>query len=315
MMTTSIFDMNVFPCMTAIINQRLSRLRLPLKLSFLALLLALSACSLLVSGYNNAPNLFMFLWLNPHLDLNAAQEKQALTDLQKVLQWHRREQLPLYAKWLKQAQQLAPQDINADQVCALIDEAADSLEPLLTQFEEPTARLALSLTPAQLQVLRKKYTEDWKDYRKEWKLDASPSAQLEVQTDKGQSNAERFYGRLSPAQQKLLRQLAQNSGYEGERTYAERVRLQQNNLSMHERIVQNRPALDEARAMVHDWLQSGFVTPDPGYAAYLKKRKRANCEASAQLHNTTTPEQRARAVKVLKAYEDDVRSLMRYQPS
>jgi len=301
--------------MPAIINQRLSRLWLPLKLSFLTLLLALSACSMVVSGYNNAPNLFMFLWLNPHLDLNAAQEKQALADLQKVLQWHRREQLPLYAKWLSQAQQLAPHDVSADQVCALIDEAADSLEPLLTQFEEPTVRLAVSLTSAQIQVLRKKYTEDWKDYRKEWKLDGSKQAQLEVQTDKGQSNAERFYGRLSPTQQKLLQQLAHNSGYEGERTYAERVRLQQDNLAMHERMVQNRPALEEARAMVREWLQSILQTPDPSYAAYLKKRKRTNCEASAQLHNTTTPEQRARAVKVLKGYEDDVRSLMRYQPS
>lgn len=301
--------------MPAIINQRLRWLALGAKLSACAWLLALSGCSLVVSGYNNAPNLFMFLWLNPHLDLNAAQEKQALADLQQVLEWHRREQMPMFAKWLSQAQQLAPDDVSADQVCALIDEAANSLEPLLTQFEEPTARLGLSLTPKQLQVLRKKYTEDLKDYRKEWKLDGSKQAQLEVQTDKGQSNAERFYGRLSPAQQKLLQQLAQNSGFEGERSYAERVRLQQDNLAMHERMVQNHPAPEEARAMVHDWVQSILHTPDPAYEAYLKKRKRTNCEASAQLHNTTTPEQRARAVKVLKGYEEDVRKLMRYKPS
>lgn len=301
--------------MPAIINQRLRWLALAAKLSVSAWLLALSGCSLVVSGYNNAPKLYMFLWLNPHLDLNAAQEKQAMADLQHVLEWHRREQLPLYAKWLSQSQQLAPDDVSADQVCALIDEAADSLEPLLTQFEEPTARLGLSLSPKQLQVLRKKYTEDLKDYRKEWKLDSSKQAQLEVQTDKGQENAERFYGRLSPAQKKLLTQLAQNSGFEGERSYAERVRLQQDNLAMHERIVQNRPAPEEARAMVREWLQSVLHTPDPAYAAYLKKRKRTNCEASAQLHNTTTAEQRARAVKVLKGYEDDVRKLIRYKSS
>jgi len=307
--------MNLLPCMPAIINQRLRWLSLAAKLSASALLLSLTGCSLVVSGYNSAPNLFMFLWLNPHLDLNAAQEKQALADLQQVLEWHRREQLPLYAKWLSQAQQLAPKDVSADQVCALIDEAAESLEPLLTQFEEPTARLGLSLTPKQLQVLRKKYTEDLKDYRKEWKLDGSKQAQLEVQTDKGQSNAERFYGRLSPAQQKLLQQLAQNSGFEGDRNYAERVRVQQDNLAVHEQMVQNRPSPEEARAMVRDWLQSVLHTPDPAYDIYLKKRKRTNCEASAQLHNTTTAEQRARAVKVLKGYEDDVRKLMRYKPS
>jgi NAD(P)H-hydrate repair Nnr-like enzyme with NAD(P)H-hydrate dehydratase domain len=66
---------------------------------------------------------------------------------------------------------------------------------------------------------------------------------------------------------------------------------------------------------VREWLQSVLHTPDPAYAAYLKKRKRTNCEASAQLHNTTTAEQRARAVKVLKGYEDDVRKLIRYNSS
>ena len=137
------------------------------KMPALALLMALSGCSLVMSGYNNALDLFVFLWLDPHLDLNAAQKKQALADLQQVLEWHRREQLPMYAAWLSQAQQLAPNDVSADQVCALIDATLDSLEPLLMQFEEPAARLAVSLTAAQLQVLRKKYTQDWKDYRKD----------------------------------------------------------------------------------------------------------------------------------------------------
>ena len=249
------------------------------------------------------------------MDLNAKQEKQVLADLQQVLEWHRQNQLPLYAAWLADARQLASHDVTAEQVCALIDEATESIEPLLLQLEAPIARLALGLTASQIQTLKKQYAQDWKDYRKEWKLDASAPAQLEVHTDKGQSNAERFYGRLSPEQKKLLRQLAQNAGYEGERTYAHRMRLQQDNLAMHERILQNRPAPAEARAMVHDWMQSVWHPQDENYAAYLNKRKLTNCEAAARLHNITTPEQRARAVKVLKDYEEDVRSLMGYKPS
>ena len=67
--------------------------------------------------------------------------------------------------------------------------------------------------------------------------------------------------------------------------------------------------------MVHDWMQSVWHPQDENYAAYLNKRKLTNCEAAARLHNITTPEQRARAVKVLKDYEEDVRSLMGYKPS
>jgi hypothetical protein len=208
-------------------------------------------------------------------------------------------------------QKLVAEDISAEQVCSLAQSITDSLDPLVDQFEEPLTRLSLTLTTAQLQTLKKKYQQDLKDYRKDWKLDASAEAQLDVQTDKGQSNAERLYGRLSAQQKKLLRQLAQNSGFEAERTSAERERQQRESLAMHTRIVQNQPTPEEARAWVRQWLQSSLHTADPEYAAYLKKRKRLNCEASAQFHNTTTPEQRARAVKTLKGYEEDVRALMR----
>jgi len=296
---------------TKIINQHLTRSWRGMKFVFLGFVLGLSGCSLVVSGYNNAPNLLMFLWINPHVDLNAAQEKQTLADLKTVLEWHRQQQLPLYADWLKTMQQLATQDVTAEQVCQMAQSITDSLDPLVDQFEEPLTRLSLTLTNAQLQTLKKKYQQDLKDYRKEWKLDASAEDQLDVQVDKGQANAERFYGRLSPSQKKLLRQLAQNSGYEAQRTFAERERQQRESLAMHTRIVQNRSNAEEARALVRQWLQSSLHSADPDYAAYLKKRKQLNCEATARFHNNTTTEQRERAVKVLKGYEEDVRGLMR----
>ena len=305
------FDMYWVSSVTKIIIQHLVGLRRAVKLVFLGHLLVLSGCSLVVPGYNNAPNLLMFLWINPHVNLNSAQEKQTIADLQTVLEWHRQQQLPLYADWLKTMQKLVAEDISAEQVCSLAQSITDSLDPLVDQFEEPLTRLSLTLTTAQLQTLKKKYQQDLKDYRKDWKLDASAEAQLDVQTDKGQSNAERLYGRLSSPQKKLLRQLAQNSGFEAERTFAERERQQRESLAMHTRIVQNQPTPEEARAWVRQWLQSSLHTADPEYAAYLKKRKRLNCEASAQFHNMTTPEQRTRAVKTLKGYEEDVRALMR----
>ena len=307
--------MNLFPRLTQIINQRPKYLWLAAKLSMLGLLAGLSGCSLVVSGYNNSPSLLMYLWINPHLDLNTAQHHQTLKDLQQILGWHRQNQLPAYAVLLNRMQQLAPHNVSAEQVCAVVDEVADLMESLAFQFEEPVSRLALTLTSAQLQTLRKKYAQDWKDYRKEWQLDASADDQLEVQTDKGQSNAEKLYGRLSPTQKKLLRQLAQNSGYEGERTYAERVRLQKDNLAMHEAIQQQRPDLAQTKTMVRNWLQNSIHTPDASYAAYLKRRKQTNCEAASKLHNITTGEQRNKAVRVLKDYEDDVRSLMQQKSS
>ena len=314
-MTTSSFDMRLFSSIGLIINQALLQTQRRARWVSGVCLLALTGCSLVVSGYNQLPNLYLFLWVNPHLDLNSAQEKQAKSDLNTLLEWHRSEQLPLYADWLVTMQRLAPRDITADEVCTLAASIRESLDPLAAQFEEPYARLSLTLTTGQLNTLKKKYEEDLKDYRKEWKLDESDEAQLKVQVEKGQANAERFYGRLTPTQKNLLRELAKRSGYDGERTYAERARLQKENLAMHTRILQTRPSLDESRQLIRQWLQSSLHTTDPDYAIYLSKRIRHNCEAAAQLHNTLTQEQRARAVKVLKDYENDVRTLMRQRPN
>jgi hypothetical protein len=306
--------MNLIPSFDQIISQRgwVGR-RLGWCLA-LGLTACLSACSLVVTGYNNAPQLLMATWIDPHLDLTAAQSRQTKADLTQVLAWHRQQQLPLYADWLVRMQQLAPQQVQAEQVCRLADEIRDSLKPLAAQMETPLATLALSLQAPQLDTMKARFDKDNSTWRQDWKLDGSSQDRLEVQTEKGQKNAERFYGKVSKAQQAQLRLLAQSSGFDAERTYAERLRQQTDMLQTLQTIGTAQRNLTTARPTVRDWLQRSLNTPDEDDAAYLKKRQALNCQAAAQFHNSTTAEQRANAVKVLKAYEADVRELMRTNP-
>ena len=303
--------MNLIPSFDQIISQRGWVGRRLVWCLALGLTACLSACSLVVSGYNNAPQLLMLTWMDPHLDLSTAQSRQTKADLTQVLAWHRQHQLPLYADWLVRMQQLAPQQVQAAQVCRLADEMRDSLIPLAAQLEAPLSQLALSLQPAQLDTLKARYAKDNKTWRKDWKMDGSSQEQLDVQAEKGQENAERFYGDLSPQQRAQLRRLAQASEFDGERTYAERVRQQADSLQTLQTLAQGAWRSEQARQIVHEWFQRSLHTPDEAYALYLKKRQVLNCEAAAQFHNSTTTAQRARAVKVLQGYEADVRTLMR----
>jgi hypothetical protein len=56
-------------------------------------------------------------------------------------------------------------------------------------------------------------------------------------------------------------------------------------------------------------------SPDEAYREYAEMRKTINCEAAAQLHNTTSTTQREFTVKTLKTYEADVRALAKVKPS
>jgi hypothetical protein len=306
--------MNLLPCFDQIISQRGWVNRLLGWGLALCLMASLSACSLVVTGYNNAPQVLLFTWIDPHLDLSSAQSRQTKTDLARLMAWHRQQQLPLYAEWLVQMQELAPQQISAAQVCRLAQAMRDSLKPLAAQMESPLTTLALSLQPQQLETMQARFAKDNTTWRKDWKLDASNQDRLDAQTEKGQRNAERFYGKISKAQQAQLRLLAQSSGFEPERAYAERLRQQADSLLTLKTIALEQRGMQSSRQLVSDWLQRSLNSPDDEYVAYLKKRQTLNCDAAAQFHNSTSPEQRAHAVNLLKSYEADLRELMRTSP-
>jgi hypothetical protein len=308
--------MNLLPLVARIINQLTTRFGLGSKLLALGLFTCLSACSFVVTGYNQAPSLLIFTWVNPHLDLNSEQDKQLRADLQVLHQWHRQQQLPVYADVLQKMAALAPKELTGSQICTLVDEFKDTLEPLSQQMAPAIARLALKLTPAQIQRLEQQVDKDNKDYRKEWKFDANAAEQLQVQTDKGVENAERLYDRLDKKQKALVKQLAKESQFDLPKSWAERLRRQQDTVSTLERIAKSTQgfaaAQQEATALI---TRSLLNSPDEAYRDYAEMRKTINCEAAAQLHNTTSAAQREFALKTLKAYEADIRALSKAKAS
>jgi len=304
--------MNLFPFIARIINQLPTRFALVPKLLALGLLVSLSACSLLITGYNQAPSLLIYSWVNPHLDLNSDQDKQLRADLQVLHQWHRQQQLPVYADIFQKVAILAPKEMTGPQICSLFDEFKDTLAPLSQQMSPAIARLALKLTPAQLQRLEQQYDKDNRDYRKEWKLDASADKQLQVEVDKGIENAERWYDRLDKKQKALVKQLAKDSQFDLQKSWGERLRRQQDTVSTLERIAKSQQGLAWAQQEVNALLNRSLLnSPEEAYRAYVEMRKDINCEAAAQLHNSTTPAQREFTVKTLKTYEADIRALVK----
>ena len=308
--------MNLLSRVARIINQLRTRSGLGPKLLALGLFACLSACSFVVTGYNQAPSLLIFTWFNPHLDLSSEQDKQLRADLQVLHQWHRQQQLPVYAEVLQKMAALAPHEVTGPQICALVDEFKETLAPLAQQMSPGIARLALKLTPAQTQRLAQQYEKDNKDYRKEWKLDASADAQLQVQTDKGIENAERLYDRLDKKQKALVKQMAKESQFDLPKSWGERLRRQQDTVSTLDRIAKSQQGLASAQQESIALLNRSLLqSPDEVYREYAEMRKTINCEAAAQLHNTTSATQREFTVKTLKTYEADLRALAKVKPS
>ena len=267
----------------------------------------LSACSAIKVVYNQSPQL-TYWWLDGYLDFPSAQSPQVRLELSRLQQWHQRTQLPGYADLLQKVELLMPIQITPEQVCSLVDDVKSKVEALEAQAEPAITTMALGLNADQLRTLNSKYTQSNVKWRGDW-IDASASAQAKKRYDQLLDRAEILYGRVTATQKDLLREDSTNPRYDTRLGYAERIRRQQDIAQTLQKIAQEQPKPEQAKALVQGLFARSLTSPDPVYRNYLDGLVQDGCARFAQLHNTTSVEQRAFATKRLQGYARDARDL------
>lgn len=290
-----------------------ARLRLTLALAAAALLL--TACSALQLGYNQA-HTALYWWVDGYADLNDAQSAQVRRDIDRLMAWHRQTELPRYAQRLRQWQALAAGDLSADQVCAQADALRAATGRLIERGHEPLARLALTLSPTQLDHLQRHQTKSNESFADDF-LRGSPQEQIERRLERTLDRYETLYGSLSDAQVALVRRSLQASPFDAARSLAQRrVRqaelvtlIRQLQAGQSAPLASTDPVPRAAGQAVLGWLQRGLFA-SPGAGSEAAGWVRHGCQAFADLHNSTSTEQRRHAQERLQGYEVDLRALM-----
>lgn len=268
---------------------------------------ALAGCSSVRLGYNNLPTL-SYWWLDGYLDFDEAQTPRVRAELAQLLDWHRQHELPKLATLLKEAEALAPADVTPAAVCRLGDEVRQRLVAVARQAEPAGAALLLSLDPAQLAQLERKYAKVNAEYRKEW-LALGVERRRAKRHDQLLERYQDFYGPLDDTQRALLRALTDSSVLDWERQFAERQRRQQRALEMLRRMQGRDMTAAQAGTALRAYV-SDIADPAPGaWRDHQDALRDEGCVHLATLHRTTTPEQRGRAATRLRSYQGDVLQL------
>ena len=265
---------------------------------------AIAACTTTRLAYNQAHNA-TYWWLDSHVDFSNGQSTPVRGDINAFFQWHRTSELPVYAGLLQRWQTLAVQDITAAQACAEFDVIRERLDRAAEASVQPMARLALQLDATQIERLRSRQARSNAEFEEDF-LQASAEARVEKRLERALSRSEMLYGRLNDGQKELVRSNIRGSLFDPQRTQAERLRRQADLLQT---VKGAQASPDTAVERVRGHITRLSQSPEPQYRTYSQELVRQGCAQFAQLHNTTTPEQRANAVRVLKAYEDDLRVL------
>ncbi len=287
-------------------------LKLTRIISLLALGFLLQACSAVKTAYNQAPTLAYF-YLNGFMDFNDAQAVQVKAEMSRLHAWHRQTQLPAYVELLQKIQQKMPQDLTAAQACEVFGDVRQKALTMSTYAEPALAGVAATLMPSQLETMQRKFAKGNKTWREDY-LDSSAKDMQEKRQKSAVKRADMLYGSVNDRQRVLIAQQVEKSGFNPAQSFAERQRRQKDVVQTLGKTIATatvtQPDTAALQIEIRSLLSRSIASPDAAYRNYLDATTQDSCANLAELHNTTTPEQRKKAVQVLAGYEQDVRVLM-----
>ena len=267
----------------------------------------ISGCGTVRFAYNIAPDL-SHGWLDGYVGFDDTQSTLAREQLAAFFRWHRASQLTTYAQFLARSQSEAGEATTPARACRWYDDALAHLRPALDAAVPLATPVVQAFTSKQLQNLERKYGKVNQEFRETY-LQPVPKDRLKASVKRAVDRAESMYGALEPAQvERLTRGLAA-SPFDPEAWLAERVRRQQDTVKTLRRLLAEHAPADAVQAALKQLADQAWHSPDPAYRAYQERLQQYNCGLVAQLHNSTSREQRLNAVAKLKGWEDDARAL------
>lgn len=269
--------------------------------------MTLAGCSAIKLGYEQAPSL-AYWWLDGHLDFSDTQSPQMRDALERLHRWHRQRELPIYADMLSRAATLAEGPVEAEQVCQMQQELLQRLDALMAEIIRNFSPVAAQISARQIRHLGAHLEQKNTQWEEQW-LQGSNAARLERRLNKLIDRQTDFYGALTPAQLGLLRSQLAQSVWKPEWGRQERLRQQRDLLSALMRIRQEGLPAKQTQAALQNvwdhWLRPTSEQDRLQWQSWMEQ----GCRNLAELHNSTSAEQRQRAARRLRAYEKDLREL------
>lgn len=273
-------------------------------------------------GYNNADTLLL-LGAGRYVSLTPEQEALVRERASALVAWHRSTQLRDYVQLTEEARRkvAGPGPITPQDVLAFNDAINARLAVIGERAAPDLARLALTLTPEQVERLQRKFADEAaKEAREQREQQAAvrtvaaggngaADRRVEERLAKLVERTDDWFGSVTSEQRALLQAAAQRSVEDQAGWSAERERRQQALLRLLKRLQDERP--DEATATA--WIRAYFAQlrapGDAGHRAQVQAMRAANAELLAGLVNAATPEQRAVLSRKLAGFAEDFSAL------
>lgn len=276
------------------------------------LLLVLAAAAVLAGcgtavrlAYNNS-DFALRLMANEYFDLEGDQVDILKAQLARFHEWHRREEMPIYASVFRSAAERVADGIERADVVWAVAEVRARYLALATQGSEEAAPVVASLKPDNFAALEKKFARGNAKFTKEY-LSGDQAKRDRVRAKRFEEQFEMFMGDLTDEQRELILRFAQSQPRMSEVRLDERKRRQQEFVQLIKQY-QTSPELAERLGdYFGNWERDG----SPEHAQLVREWEDRLVKLILDIDRTMTAEQRSRLVQRFEAYAEDCQVLAR----
>jgi hypothetical protein len=268
------------------------------------LVAALGACGVVNLAYNNAPTAVAYV-VDDWVDLNSTQRTWLKARVEKLLEWHRANELPTYRRLLADAHDQVAKPVAVEQLDSFYGQGKLAVERLTEKAMPDIVAFLQMLEPSQVAFLEKKLGEENEKLAKELKLSLVERRKKRVEryTDR----FEGWFGRLSPEQLATLKVRVEEMPFSEELRLADRKRWQTDFVGLLK-------SKSDAATLERE-LRILLLAPEQrraeAYRVKWEMQQQIVTRLTAELLQTASPKQRQSIQRKLAGYTEDVSGLLR----
>lgn len=257
---------------------------------------ALSGCSALQLGYNNADTLLQWRG-GRYFGFEDEQKAEFERRVQRFLAWHRRSELPRYAHVANELAGRLERGVSLDDLVWGYDAFQAHLRQSLKAGGGEIGDLLDALSPAQVEKFQAQLERENRDFAKEHGLREPPEERRARRVKRNLERMEDWVGPLTEAQVERIVLYSRRAPLDDELRDRDRRRMQRELVG----IVKAK----EAKKRLAQWAAAWDQNRDPAYDAARKANLQEFYSMLLDLDKTLSPEQRSRAVRRLRGFAGD----------
>ena len=266
--------------------------------------LLLAGCSTLQLSYNQA-DLLLGWRADRYFDFESAQKRDFHQRLERLLAWHRREQLPEYARFIQGAVTRARDGVSREDTLWLIGGMKNHYRSIVDRGINDAAELLATLNAEQLPALQKQWAKDNHRFIEEHELESSVERRKRARLKRTLGQISDWTGNLSRAQEQQIEQLIEAIPLFEHLRYQDRLRRQ---IEFSE-LLKLRTQRQEFQPRLHHWLLEWERGRSAEYERVAAEAQERRIDFFITLEKLLTPAQRERALKRLEGFGNDFKTL------